>query len=354
MSLKIDSILQSRYRIINKFAQSGMGTIYLAHDEVLNVDVAVKENLYTTAAHSTQFRQEATILAKLRHPSLPRVIDHFVLEGIGEYLVMDYVEGEDLKEFLQGRDTPLEEQEVVRIGVVICDALAYLHSRTPPIIHRDIKPANLKITQNGDIHLVDFGLAKSFEQGEMTAIGAKGVTPGYSPVEQYGGGTDIRSDIYALGATLYTLLIGKVPSEAIERAMGNEDQESLDLTTLEISGSLQSVIKKAMALQADSRFQSAQAFREALLEAYPLPAFSQEKPQLSDGPLSSPSQWSTGVADPTIKAPKKKKRKVWLWLIPIFILIGGGIFMGIRFLDGLDFSSGNTVETPLNPGRLRS
>jgi serine/threonine protein kinase len=351
MSLEIDSLLQDRYRIIQEIAQSGMGTIYLARDEVLNVDVAVKENLYTTAAHSTQFHQEATILAGLRHPSLPRVIDHFVIEGVGEYLVMDYVEGKDLEELLDEREGSLSEEEVVRIGVVVCDALNYMHSRTTPIIHRDIKPANLKVTEEDHIVLVDFGLAKHYEQGEMTAVGAKGVTPGYSPVEQYGQGTDARSDIYALGATLYTLLTGEVPPEALDRAMGREELEPIDEIIPNISDSLQAVITKAIAVKAEARFQSTREMKEALLEAMPLPEFSPKKPVLTNSQKLVPTSSKEKISEPTIRVPEKKKGRVWLWLIPLVILITMGALLGIRFLKSWTPSSVGEVtqpsETPL-------
>ncbi len=351
MSLEIDSLLQDRYRIIKELAQSGMGTIYLARDEVLNVDVAVKENLYTTAAHSTQFHQEATILAGLRHPSLPRVIDHFVIENVGEYLVMDYIEGKDLKEWLDAREGGLSEEEAVRIGVVVCDALNYMHSRTPPIIHRDIKPANLKITEDGQIVLVDFGLAKHYEQGEMTAVGAKGVTAGYSPVEQYGQGTDVRSDIYALGATLYTLLTGKVPPEALDRAMGREAPQPMEEVAPDISDSLIAVINKAMAVKAEARFQSAGEMKAALLAATPLTEFSPKKSILPDSQKPASTPVKKNISEPTIRVPEKKKGRGWLWLIPILILVAVGALLGIRFLRGWNpFSAGEVTqpsETPL-------
>jgi len=302
--------------------------------------------LYTTIAHSTQFHQEATILAGLRHPSLPRVSDHFVIEGVGEYLVMDYVKGQDLKELLDEHAGRLSEDEAVRIGVVVCDALDYMHSRTPPVIHRDIKPANLKITEGGHIILVDFGLAKHYEQGEMTAIGAKGVTSGYSPVEQYGEGTDARSDIYALGATLYTLLTGQVPPEALDRAMGREELPPMDKIVPGISEPLQAVIQKALAVKAESRYQSAQELKSALLEANPLPEFSPKEDVLSVNQTLSPSPSKVGVAEATVQIPEKKKGRVWLWLIPILVLMGAGALFGIRFLNGWNPFGGGEVTLP--------
>ncbi len=339
MNLEINSLLQERYRIIKQLAQSGMGTVYLARDEVLDVDVAVKENLYTTAAHSKQFREEATILAGLRHASLPRVIDHFVIEDAGEYLVMDFVEGQDLMELIESPGEPFSEEEVVRIGVVICDALDYLHSRTHPVIHRDIKPGNLKITGDGQIALVDFGLAKHYEQGEKTAIGAKGITPGYSPIEQYGEGTDPRSDIYALGATLYTLLTGQVPPEALERALGEDNLHSIDTFRQDILKPLQAVIQKAMAVQAEERFQSAQAFRDALLDAHPLAEYSRKHTAQSLNQTVVSNRLDGFVIEPTLRVPARKKKRIWLWLIPLILIIGGGAVLGMGYFGGWDLFS---------------
>jgi serine/threonine protein kinase len=327
VSLAIDSLLRDRYRIKALIAKSGMGTIYLAHDEVLNVDIAIKENLYTTETHSRQFRQEATILAKLRHPNLPRVIDHFVIEGMGEYLVMDFVSGQDLSQHLESLGNPMPEEEVVRIGAVICEALNYLHSRTPPIIHRDIKPANLKLTPEGHIVLVDFGLAKFYEQGEMTSTGAQGITAGYSPPEQYGQGTDTRSDIYALGAMLYTLLTDHIPPEALERAIGEDSLQPISKFNSTVSPAVAGVITKAMAIKAEGRYQTIREFQEALLAAHPLPDFSPSKPVVAPiGGDTAPKQTPIPHQQP------KKKRSLWTWLIPVLIIITAGTAAAIFLL----------------------
>jgi serine/threonine protein kinase len=204
MTLEVNSILNNRYLILEIIAHGGMGSIYRAYDQSLNIHVAIKENLFISDDSSRQFHREATILAGMRHPNLPRVIDHFVIPDQGQYLAMDYIEGEDLRERIN-RLGVLGEVEIILMGSAICDALSYMHSRIPPIIHRDIKPGNIKISPDGHYTLVDFGLAKA-DQGLQTTIGAQSLTPGYAPPEQYGQGTDNRSDIYALGATLYARL----------------------------------------------------------------------------------------------------------------------------------------------------
>ncbi len=215
MELEQGALLHHRYRIQGILGKGGMGIVYTALDESLGVNVVVKENSLEEEDAIQQFRREATILAGLRHQNLPRVTDHFVIKGQGQYLVMDFIEGEDLKMRLQ-RLGALPEREVLLMGIAISDALDYLHSLTPPVLHRDIKPGNIRITPDGHVFLVDFGLAKQVESGQLTATGARGLTPGYSPPEQYGTArTDGRSDIYALGATLYTALTGFPPEDGL-------------------------------------------------------------------------------------------------------------------------------------------
>jgi len=211
MALATGTVLINRYRIVKRVGQGGFGAVYRAWDLSLLQPVALKENSGGGMEAQRQFEREAQLLAGLRHANLPRVIDHFVLPGQGQYLVMDFVEGKSLSDLLVERGGPLDEAEVLPWIRQVADALEYLHTRTPPIIHRDIKPDNIIITQEGQAILVDFGISKVYEASKSTTIGARAVTPGYSPPEQYGRGrTDARSDVYALGATLYTLLTGQV------------------------------------------------------------------------------------------------------------------------------------------------
>ncbi len=221
--------------------------------------------------HSRQFRKEATILAKLRHPALPRVIDHFILEGLGEYLVMDYIPGEDLQQRLAHNGKPLAVAETMEIAREVCDALGYLHQCKPPIVHRDVKPANIKISRDGSIHLVDFGLAKEHLDGELTTTGAQGITLGYSPMEQYAHGTDHRSDIYSLGVTAYYLLTGQPPfrhSEPLKVLRAHAKQTPPSFASLEISvpEDLTRVIFKCLSKLPEDRFSDVEELRHALLE----------------------------------------------------------------------------------------
>lgn len=264
MTLEINEILNNRYRIENILGQGGMGAVYKATDVNLGVDVAVKENLFITEDYARQFRREATILAGLRHPNLPRVTDHFVMEGEGQYLVMDFIEGEDLRERLE-RSEIVPEAEVLPWFLEICDALAYLHSRRPPIVHRDIKPGNIKITPDDRAVLVDFGLAKVADGSISTTKGAKAMTPGFSPPEQYGTGpTDARTDVYSLAATLYATLSGVIPEDALERAMGREFLTPVDKHKPKISPGIARTLDKALSISPDERYQTINQFASAL------------------------------------------------------------------------------------------
>ena len=212
MPLLPNQILNNRYRIVKLLGQGGFGAVYRAWDLNLDHQRAIKENLDTSPQAQRQFKREAQILDVLVHPNLPRVIDHFIVPNQGQYLVMDFVEWQDLGEMLM--NGPLPEARVLPWIIQVCDALIYLHSQNPPVIHRDIKPGNIKITPDGRAILVDFGISKVYDPTLSTTVGARAVTPGYSPPEQYGkGATDARSDMYALGATLYHLLTGQAPPQ---------------------------------------------------------------------------------------------------------------------------------------------
>ncbi len=267
MTLERGTHLHTRYRIVEILGQGGMGSVYRAVDENLGVEVAVKENLFTTDEYSRQFRLEAVILANLRHPNLPRVSNHFVVGEQGQYLVMDFIEGEDLRQRME-RLGMISEDDAVQIGGAMCDALAYLHTRKPSILHRDLKPGNVKITPDGHIFLVDFGLAKVVQGTQVTTTGARAMTPGYSPPEQYGTArTDPRTDIYSLGATLYAALCGIIPEDGLARAMDNAQLTPLRRRNPKISRRLAAAIEKAMAVDPTDRYQTAEEFKKALLSA---------------------------------------------------------------------------------------
>ncbi|NLF01906.1 MAG: protein kinase, partial [Anaerolineales bacterium] len=264
MTLALGTVLESRYRIAALLGQGGMGAVYRAHDLRLQQDVALKENRMASPASTRQFEREAVLMARLRHPNLPRVMDHFVAPDGAQYLVMDYIAGEDLGQIL-ARNGPLDERLALAWIERVCDALAYLHSQTPPIVHRDIKPGNIKITPQGEVYLVDFGIAKVGDAHQRTTVGALGVTPGFSPPEQYGGGgTDPRSDIYALGATLYTLVTNECPPESVLRSIKMAALRPPQELRPDLSATVAAALESALATSPTDRPQSVEAFRALL------------------------------------------------------------------------------------------
>ena len=268
------TVINNRYHIARLLGKGGFGAVYLAWDPQLNQPFAVKENFDPSPEAQHQFEREASILANLEHANLPGVKDHFSIPGQGEFLVMDFVEGEDLQEKLDHAGSPLQESQVMPWILQVLDALAYLHGLQPPVIHRDIKPANIRITSDGRAMLVDFGIAKLYDPLKQTTLGARAVTPGFSPFEQYGHkSTDIRTDVYALGATLYTLLTGAQPSDSIGRVAGTRLVKPRTLNPA-ITLNTELAVLKAMEIQPAHRFQSATEFAAALKspqDTLPLP-----------------------------------------------------------------------------------
>jgi eukaryotic-like serine/threonine-protein kinase len=269
--LSPDTVFQARYRIVRQLGQGGMGAVYEAVDERLDTVVALKETLFTDERLRKQFEREARLLARLHHQALPRVSDHFT-EGDGQFLVMQYIAGEDLFEMLTRRKGPFPQEEVLLWADQLCDALDYLHTQDPQIIHRDIKPQNLKLTARGQAVLLDFGLAKG-SAGQMsvatTSASIFGYTPNYAPLEQVQGlGTDPRSDIYALAATLYHLLTNVKPPDALSRAgamvNGQPDPLIPANQVAAVSGAVAAVLTRGMSQKRDDRYASALDMREAL------------------------------------------------------------------------------------------
>src|SRR5438128_9996983 len=216
-----ETVLQGRYRVVRLLGQGGMGAVYEAVDERLDTTVALKETLFAEEKLRKQFEREARLLARLHHPALPRVSDHFA-ERDGEFLVMQYIAGDDLSAMSAQRRGPLPPDQVFAWADQLLDALDYLHTQDPQIVHRDIKPQNLKLTARGQVVLLDFGLAKG-SAGQMSVVTTSasifGYTPNYAPLEQVQGlGTDARSDLYALSATLFHLITNVKPPDALSRA----------------------------------------------------------------------------------------------------------------------------------------
>jgi eukaryotic-like serine/threonine-protein kinase len=273
--LESGTLLQKRYEIIEIIGKGGMGAVYLARDQRLGNTVALKETFFNDQMMLAAFEREARLLAGLRHTALPKVMDHFA-EDDGQFLVMEFIPGEDLQDLLDASTEAFQTEEVLQWADQILDALDFLHSQNPQIIHRDIKPQNLKLTSRNQIVLLDFGLAKSAGGNATTTTSGQSVfayTPIYAPLEQIQGvGTDARSDIYSLGATLYHLLTGNKPVDALSRAADFLNGKADPLALVQelnprIPPAIGEVVAQAMALNRDLRPATAIVMRKLLRDA---------------------------------------------------------------------------------------
>jgi formylglycine-generating enzyme required for sulfatase activity len=337
VALQMGQILNNRYRIVRLLGQGGFGAVYRAWDMNMDCPRALKENLDTSPEAQKQFKVEAQILGGLKHANLPLVIDHFILPSQGQYLVMEYVEGEDLQEKLNHNRGPLPESQVLPWIEQVCDALTYLHGQKPAIIHRDIKPANIKITKGGQAMLVDFGIAKVFDPVLSTTVGARAVTPGYSPHEQYGKGkTDARTDVYALGATLYTLLTGRGPEESIQRVI-TDTLIPPEQVNPRITSTTAAALHKALQMDPAKRYPEVAAFKNAVTSPPPL---------VSTLPLS---QALPGPKSPTplqtLSKPLARNWKTWVGIAGVVVVCMSlmGIVWGL--VNGNDGGEAEATKT---------
>jgi eukaryotic-like serine/threonine-protein kinase len=284
VSQKAGDILRGRYQINRIIGQGGMGSIYLADDlrlegrqcalKEVEHDRSLPDDLLKEARE--QFLREATVLARLDQPNLPKVSDFFSIEG-HDYLVMDFVPGKDLRALMLGarqRKEFLSEAEVINWADQLADALTYLHGQDTPILHRDIKPSNLKLTPSGLLKLVDFGLVKVLAPGEVTITILQGQgTALYTPLEQYGGDSahsDVRTDIYAFGATLYHLFTNTAPAVARERFLNPGCLTPIRKINPAISARTERAIHWAMKLHPDERPADIEEFRNSLQGNMPM------------------------------------------------------------------------------------
>jgi serine/threonine-protein kinase len=297
LPLRKREVLRGRYQIRQQIGQGGIGSVYLAEDlrlegrlcaiKEVEHDRSLPDKIFEEARE--QFMREATVLARLDHPNLPKVSDFFSREN-RDYLVMDYVPGEDLRTLMldaRRHKTFLRTDVVLGWANQIANALTYLHRQALPIIHRDIKPSNLKLTPSGLVKLVDFGLVKVLVPDEMTVTVIQGQgTILYTPLEQYGSDgahTDPRSDVYSLGATLYHLLTNTPPADARQRFLNPDSLLPPREINSAINRRTQRGINWAMALHPSERPATAEDFRLFLLGqkeiiTSPLPQLHQPQP----------------------------------------------------------------------------
>ena len=322
-------ILHDRYRVVKLLGQGGFGAVYRAWDLNLQRPCAIKENMETAAESQEQFQREARMLSNLTHTNLPRVTDYFIIPGQGQYLVMDFIDGQDLQDKIDQAGGPLPEAQALSWTEQVCEALSYLHAQNPAIIHRDIKPKNIIISPEGKAFLVDFGIAKVFDPDQQTTLGARAVTPGYSPVEQYGHGkTDARSDVYAMGATLYTLLTEQIPVESVNR---NESPlVPPRAINPQISPEIETTILAAMELAPSRRYQTIDELKNALATpqevqvaatAVVAPAVAPASPTFESGSGTVTAGAAGVAAAGTGTAAAVKKRSIWPLIGVVAILL---------------------------------
>lgn len=285
--LKPSDMLRERYAIIEVIGQGGMGCIYKASDLRLEGRFTAIKEIHPDPNSAPldreqdrrQFQREASVLARLDHPNLPKVSDFFS-DGERDFLVMDYVPGHDLRQAIDyalRRGEFIPEAQVLEWADQLVTAVRYLHTQDPPVLHRDIKPANIKLTPDGLIKLVDFGLVKLLSTDEnrtITVAQGRG-TALYTPLEQYGGDighTDARSDLYALGGTLYHLLTSTPPPEAKQRFLNPRvlrDPRDINPAT---SDRTARAVLWAMSMHPDDRPADMTVFAAALFGKGALPA----------------------------------------------------------------------------------
>ncbi len=259
--MKTQGTLQNRYHIESVLGQGGMGTVYLAKDIRLDDRLCVVKELRDDFYRDEDkqralsfFDREARMLARLKHGNIVQVSDYFSEQG-KYFLVMEYVDGENLHSIMQKREgEAFDENQVVSWAIEICDVLTYLHAQNPPVIYRDLKPSNIMINAEGQLKLVDFGIARKIEaDDENTRV----VSAGYSPPEQYWGAANIQSDIYSLGSTMFFLLTGTDP-EPLKVNSPREVNEA-------VSEYMDGVVQKCMAQELDQRYATSTELREALI-----------------------------------------------------------------------------------------
>jgi serine/threonine protein kinase len=332
--LSPDILLQNRYLILKLLARGGMGAVYEARDERLGNIVALKETLFVDEAMRMAFHREASILATLRHQALPKVIDHFT-EGEGQFLVMEYIRGEDLSMILRLNGGPIPEADALAWADQALIALEYLHSQRPPVIHRDIKPQNLKLNERGEVILLDFGLAKEASIDTMRPNrSVRGYTLNYAPLEQIQGiGTDPRSDIYSLAATFYHLMTGVVPPNAVTRATALVERRDDPLRpahelNAQVSSSVSRALERALTLDRNNRPASAAALRAELRQSARVAAARASSAQTRVQPAVNKTLPVTVAAmtrpdsDATVaqlqnfelKFSEPAKSRMWIWL----------------------------------------
>jgi serine/threonine protein kinase len=347
------AVLRERYKIVASIGQGGMGAVYEAEDDRLAgrrcalKEVKLDQNMTPEARRQAQeqFYREASVLARLDHPTLPKVSDYFSEDDI-DFLVMDFVPGRDLKDIMNEARRAgqfLDEAEVLNWAAQLCDALSYLHRQEPAIVHRDIKPANIKLTPDGRIKLVDFGLVKIMadddENRTLTVVQGRG-TAAYTPLEQYGGDTghsEVRSDLYSLGATLYHLLTNQPPLDAKQRFLNPGKLQAPRHLNPAVSLNTERALLAAIAMHPDQRPATVDDFRALLFNSAANPS------PVANRPIGL-------RRDPEVRWPTALKRNGWLMAAVISLIMLAFI---VTWVSAPISSTVPGTPTPAVPGTPR-
>lgn len=311
--------LDDRYQILGTLGQGGMGAVYKGFDTLTNQLCIIKMHPSKISSEEMGIiKRESSMLARLNHPYLPTFIDFLELPD-GYYFITEFIEGKTLQEMLMQRKMPFTEAEVVSWAIQLCDLLDYLHSQTPSIIFRDLKPDNIMVDQQGQIKLIDFGIARFFRPGQKKDTVALG-TVGYAPPEQMGlTQTDARSDIYSLGATLFALFTGQDPSSTPFNLPSVSQFNSF------ISPELEQIVIKATQSDPKLRFQSAREFRSALQTLMTSSTIASSRP--SPRYCQLPNQMDI----PEVHGdPSRRSSFSWIWFVVVLVILAALIFWGLR------------------------
>jgi eukaryotic-like serine/threonine-protein kinase len=319
--LPLGSVVQGRYIIENLLGVGGFGAVYLVRDEqVPDKLLALKEVIDPSKRERERFTFECEVLKRLNHPALPHVHDVFKDERNNRaYLLMDYIEGPNLERLRQQQPKRrFTLPQVMTIMAPIVDVITYLHNQHPPIIHRDIKPANIIIPASGKgAVLVDFGIAKQYDS-DATTTAMRHCSPGYSAPEQYTRGTDARTDIYALGATFYTLLTGILPTDALHRLtlLGSRGTDPLKPVTQlvpTLSIDVEETIRHALAINRDDRFTTIGEFWQAVSahpgEVLPAAVVVGSMESSTQQPVVTPFVHLSAVAKPRVAVYRQRRTR---------------------------------------------
>lgn len=340
------SILKSRYQVVEQLGKGGMGEVFLAQDESLDTKVAIKSNHNLSAHASAQFLREARLLASLKHPNLPRVIDYFTEED-SQYLVMDFVPGENLKELVEAK-REITHGQVMKWAAQLSNALTYLHTQNPPIYHRDIKPANIKLTPSGEVVLVDFGIAKMGEASQETQTGAWAFSPGFAPPEQVSGmRTGPYSDQFSLAATLYFLIAKKPPADSARRMMGEEDLVPLENIDSALPAHFCNAVTKALSIKPEARFSTVSDFFQSLSSASPIPDPASVQNTVIATARPVPPRIDPPSAVPVIAPEMPRKKSSPLMLVISLLLLAGVVTGGYFALNALGILGGKQPASPV-------